>query len=502
MSAETQTPPEQAQQQAPSLPVTVRLNELSATKVQLQVTVDPEHVQRAFRSVYRELSREGRVPGFRPGKVPREVLKRHFGEEAIKAEVIRELAPQAYTAAVQQSGIHPLAQPDLRKMDVQEDGPLTLSARVMVLPRLKPEQYKGLSLRRPVAEITDDDVDEEIKELRENLAGWADADREEVREGDLVTADVTIEAEGQEPVELEDEEYRVGSEDRTPPIADQLVGARLGQTLTIETSYPEDYGASELAGKSAKATVTIKKIHEWRLPEPDDEFARANYGFDTIAQLREDIRENLAANAAKRAEEELRTQALDALQERLDIDLPDEMVADEAKERMRELEHLLLRQGMSAQEVRQRTGQARRELERQADGLARRSLTQALLLEAVGRAEGIEASEEDVEAKLRELAAVRDLEPDDLRVRLERGGGMAGLRDEIRTQKILDFLVQNANVQDVPLDEYLAQQRERQDAEEEALTAEDESEAQPADLPEEPTQAANDAAPLEEAHDR
>jgi trigger factor len=484
------------------VPVSIKLKELSLTKVQLSVTVPAEHVRKAFRSVYRELSREGRVPGFRPGKVPPEVLRRHYGEDSIKAQVIRDLAPDAYSAAVERAGIRPLEQPDFGKIDVREDGPLTLSAKVTVLPRVKPEQYKGLKLRRPVTEITDKDIDEEIDELRNQGAGWADTDRDEIRKGDLVTADVTIEVEGHEPVALEDAEYEVGSEKHVPPIDRGFVHARLGQTLTIDTSYPGDYGEAELAGKEAKATAVLKSLREWRVPEADDQFAKANYGFDTVGELREDIRKNLAANAVTRAEEELRQQALAALTAQVEVEVPRDLALAEAKERIATLERAVRQQGLRLEDVLRGKEIDRAHLHEAEVESARRSVARVLVLDAVGRAEDIDASDEEVEAEIAKRAERQGTEASEARAQLERADLLDDLRHQMRTEKILEFLVANAEIEEVPLDDYLAEKGKQELAEgkEEAPEGTEPETVSTEAAAEEPAEATAQAdAPVEEA---
>jgi trigger factor len=271
--------------------VRASVTELPESRVRVQAEVPAEEVQRSVDEAARELGRRMRVPGFRKGKVPPPIVIRRLGREAVLDEALRTALGRWYADAIEEAGIAPVGEPELDMQQLPDEGqPLSFSIEIGVRPEAKLGQYKGLEVGRREPTVDDSMIDQELERLREQFATLETVERP-AEDGDFVVIDYagTLDGEPFEGGAGRDQLLELGSGRLIPGFEEQLTGASAGDTRTVEVSFPEDYQAEELAGRDAQFEVTVNEVRAKRLPEIDDEFAAEAGGFDTLAELREDI---------------------------------------------------------------------------------------------------------------------------------------------------------------------------------------------------------------------
>jgi trigger factor len=378
--------------------------------------------------------------------VPAAVLKRYFSGEAIKEAAVARLAPDAVTEAVQQAGLIVVDISPIRDVQIEEGEALRFRTTLDVRPKPRLGQYKGLSLVRRPIEVTHEHVQRELEQMRESASAWLATDRKQVRKGDRVFADITVKVEGEEPMSDMDVGFHVGVGRTEPPIDEGMIGAEVGSTIDIQTRYPDDFDDEDLAGKPAVATVTINRLEEHQQPELNDEFARENYGFETLEELRADVRARLEAAAEEEAESALKEQALAQAVEAAEVEIPKRLAQEGAEARLQDLASDVRHYGMRYEDLlrasRATEEQMRARLARSSEQLLKRFF----VVEAIAEAEGIEVSEEEVEAELKRMAEEQGRPVGAVREELEKEERIGPLRWRLREQKVLNLLVESANV--------------------------------------------------------
>jgi trigger factor len=415
---------------------------VEGNKVRLSVDLDEPEIDRALDEVVRTLSRQARVPGFRPGKVPRRVLEaRMGGAAALRAEALREALPDFYARAVADSEVDPIAPPEIDITAGEESGPVSFDALVEVRPLVAIPGYAGLKVTVPSPLVTDADVDAQVDRLRENDGELVAVGRP-ARDKDAVTIDVHgTDAAGSEVVGVDDYLYEVGRGTILPELDDQLRGARVGDILQFSAT-PEN-------GSEVSYRILVKDVKEKRLPEPTDQWAAESSEFQTVAELRDDLRGRLAPLKASRAQLALRENAVHALADLVDDEVvPDTLVEEELRERLHDLNHRLERQGITIEQFLAATGRSAEEMLAQLRTDARAATKVDLALRALGEAEQLEVTDEELAEELAQMAKQMDVSPAQLRERLDRAGRTAAVRSEQRKAKALAWLVEHVEIVD------------------------------------------------------
>jgi len=338
-------------------------------------------------------------------------------------------------------------------VQIDEGDVLRFSATLEVRPKPRLGQYKGLSLTRPRIEVTDEQVEQEMQEMRDSVSAWIDTDRKQVRKGDRVYADVTVNVEGEEPMSDTDVGFHVGQGRTQPPIDEGMIDAQIGSTIDIETQYPDDFDDEDLAGKPATATVTIKRLEEHREPELNDEFAKENYGFDTLEELRADIRQRLEEAATEEAENELKQQALTKVVEGSVIEIPKRMARDGAEQRIEQLATDAGQYGMRYEDLLRAEKASHEQITARFQRASEQALERHFVIEAIAEGEGIEVSDDEVEAELTRMAEQANRPVAAVREELEAEGDIEPVRLRLREQKVLALLVESATVTEAPASE-------------------------------------------------
>jgi trigger factor len=427
--------------------VTTTVTELPDSRVRVEAQVAPEEVERRLQHAARELGRQMRVPGFRKGKVPATVVIRRLGREAVLDEALRSSLGGWYADAIDGSGIAPVGEPELDvPSELPAEGqPLAFSIEIGVRPTAKLGQYKGLEVGRRELHVEDSQIDEEIARLRDRLATLETVDRP-AENGDHLVIDYvgTVDGEEFEGGSGRDQLLELGSGRLVPGFEDQLIGARAGDERTVTITFPEDYPATELAGKEARFAVTVNEVKEKRLPELDDEFAAEAAGFDTLAELREDIAERLGKVDERAIEREFEDAVVEAAVGEAEIEVPDNLVHARAHELLEDTFAMLARQGISKEAYLRISDRDEETLAHEAEPEAAAALKREAVLAAIVEAEGIEPSDGDVREALEPTAERQGTTVDKLFDQLRASGRLDRIRGEVANRQAIEKLVAEA----------------------------------------------------------
>ncbi len=412
--------------------------------VRLSVEVDEPEFDRAMGDVVRTLANQVRVPGFRPGKVPRKVLEaRMGGAGALRAEALREAVPDFYARAVVDTELDPIAQPDIDITAGEDSGAVSFDAVVQVRPLVAIPGYDGLQVTLPSLAVTDEEVQRQIDRLRENDAELDVVDRPAI-DGDLVTIDLHgNDASGAEVVGVDDYLYEVGSGTVVPELDAELHGAKAGAIIAFDSANPES-PEERIAFRALVKEVKVKK-----LPAETDEWAAESSEFETMAELRDDIEERIRRVKLVQTQMALRQKALEALSGLVaEEDVPEVLVDAEVNERLHDLQHRLEAQKLGLAEYFQATGTSPDELLAAVRVDADSSVKADLALRALAEAEELPLSEEDLDAEIATMAESMDTTPADLRQRLDTAGRTGAVRSELRKGKALEWLLDHVDLVD------------------------------------------------------
>ena len=464
--------------------VTTNVTELPESRVRVDAEVAAAEVERRVQQAARELGKTLRIPGFRKGKVPPPVVIRRLGREAVLDEALRAALGNWYAEAVDAAGIYPIGEPDIDFGDLPEAGqPLTLKIEIGVRPKAKLGEYKGLEVPKREATASEEAITAELERLRDRNSTLETVDRAAAT-GDHVVMDYLGKIDGVpfEGGEGRDQPLELGSGQLIPGFEDQLVGAKAGDEVLVEVSFPDDYGSEELAGKPATFEVKVSEVKEKRLPELNDEFADDAAGFETIAELRDDIATRLKDYETNAIDQEFERAVLDAVAENAEIEVPHPLIHARAHEMVHEMVNSLAQQGISPEMYFQITGKSEHEMSDDVEPEAERSLKREAVLAAVAEAEPIVPSDEEILEALEPTAERSDTTPQKLYEQLVSTGRLDRMREELSHRKALELLIAEAKPVAAPEPEADAETEDAAtDAESDSdVSAETEVEAAPA----------------------
>jgi trigger factor len=427
------------------------LEEVDKHKVKLTVAVPPDEVRPVLDLAYRHIAGRVSVPGFRKGKVPRKVIDAQVGRATVLQEFLEHALNDFYLGAVREHELAPISDPDFEDLDVGdiEGTGFRFTATVEVRPRLSFEEadYKGLRIERPSTEVTEADVDEQLERLRDRFAELEPIGRP-ARQGDYVVADIRAYVHEQEVPEASGQGvlYEVGSGQLVPELDAEIEGKRKGEILKLNAKLPEAFG--DRAGQEVTFQVLLKEVKAKKLPALDDDFARTASEFDSLEELRADVREKLGLLKEGAVQAALRDRALEALIEKVDVELPERLVDAETESRVQSARERAERQGISLDQVLEASGVDELEFRSDARAHALRAIEADLALEAVARAEGLRVSDEDIDAAVREIATQLGRDQKEVRRSLERAGQITSLAGDIIRDRALNLVVESAEVQE------------------------------------------------------
>lgn len=436
--------------------------QLSPCEVELRIEVEAERVKAAIDETYKELAKFTKVPGFRPGKAPKEVLERYVGEERVKERAADKIMQPAYAEALKEAGVEPWALADVDVVEFEIDAPMVFTAKVPLAPKVELGEYVGLEVERTVPPVTDDMIEHEIKEMLDRQGKFNPVTDREVRAGDTAVIDLGDEAEPD--AEPKRQVVRVG--DNLPDFDSGLTGMKIEEEKTIAVTYPEDHQAEEMRGKSASLKVKVVELFERELPELNDDWVKATFApenpegveaqveslgdaVDTTEKLRAKIREAMEKSAQDVADREMRDKIIEKVIENSQIDFPDVMVDERVDERVEELAEELKKRKLTVDDYLKHVGKTMEELREEFAADAKIGLKVNLVIYEIVEKEDIKVEDEDVEAEIASMSEARKVPVESIRAYLESTDGLAQIRYRLLRRKAMDFLVGASNIKNV-----------------------------------------------------
>ncbi|MGC5326563.1 trigger factor [Brevibacillus sp. SYSU BS000544] len=409
----------------------------------LTVEVEADQVNQALDQAFKKVVQKVHVPGFRKGKIPRKMFEARFGVESLYQDALDIILPVAYGQAVRETGIQPVDRPEVNVEQMGKDQNLVFKATVVVKPEVKLGDYKGLEIEAGDFSVSEADVNEELKRMQDRHAELVVIEEGNVETGDILLIDFEGFQDGVafEGGKAENYSLEIGSGTFIAGFEEQLVGLAKGEEKEITVTFPEEYHSPSLAGKEAKFQVKVNEIKRKNLPALDDEFAKDVSEFDTLDELKADLTKKLEERKAREKDTHVREQLVIKATENAEIDLPEVMVEQELDQMVNEFAQRLQYQGMDIDLYYQFSGMDESMLRDQFQTDATTRVRSALTLEAIGKAENISVSEEDVNEELNKLASMYNRPADELRKIFTAQDGMMGLYRDIQTRKTVDFLV-------------------------------------------------------------
>jgi trigger factor len=455
--------------------MTANVTKLEENKVRLDIEVTPDTVKQGVEAKIRELGRQVRVPGFRPGKAPRRVIENRLGRDYIYMEALQEQLPGWYSQAVVETDLRPIDQPEIHFDDpLDEEEGFKFSATVEVRPEANLGDYKGVEVPRREVEVSEDEVGSSMEELRGQFATLAAVEERPAEQGDFVILDFSGERLTGGPLEgAEAEDYmlEIGRGELLPDFEENIVGMSAGERKQFGVTFPMDYNEESLRGESVLFSVHVKEIKERDLPPLDDDFVKEASEFETLDELRAAMREQLEAAAEQRVDGEFRGRVLDVVAEGAEVEVPDVMVHEKAHEMVDSFERSIRQQGMEPEQYYQIAGTDHHEFEERVAPDAEDTVKKELVLDAVATAEGIVAEEDEVMREIGHLAEDSERSVEEVAQALRNNGTYSMLEEEISRQKALDFLVENAVPVAMPEEEETEEGTDDEESAEEPVEA-------------------------------
>lgn len=413
--------------------------------VTFEFSVTPEEFEKALERSYKKNVKKINLPGFRRGKAPRFLIEKTYGKEIFYEDAVNFVLPDAYDKAVEENGIYPVAQPEI---DIKEDSidptkDIVFTAKVVVKPEFELDGYKGVKAEKTEYPVTDQDVDDEIEKIRERNSRLVPADDRPIQADDIANIDFDGSVDGVpfEGGKGENFDLTIGSGQFIPGFEDQLLGKSTGDEVDVNVTFPEEYHAEDLAGKDALFKVKINSVKFKELPEADDDFAMDVSEFDTLDEYKADIREKLTKQNEDRAKNETEQNVVDAVCEKAEIDIPEEMINSQIDNMVRDMDMQMRYQGLDLQSYMKYTGQTMDMIRAQYKPEAEKRVKRTLVLEKVAELEKVEATEDDINGEYENISKENGMKVEDIKKYIPE----SDITERIKAQKAIALLVENAD---------------------------------------------------------
>lgn len=413
----------------------------------LTIEVSADEFNKGLDHAFKKVVKDVQIPGFRKGRIPRNIFENRFGVESLYQDAIDFVLPDAYMNAVEESGIEPVDQPDIEVGEIEKGEAVVFTAKVTVKPEVTLGEYKGLEVEEQSTEVTEEELESAIEAQREQQAELVIKEDGEVEEGNTVVIDFEgfVDGEPFEGGKGENHSLEIGSGQFIPGFEEQLIGEKSGDVLDVNLTFPEDYHAEDLAGAEATFKVQIHEIKEKELPELDDEFAKdVDEEVETLEEWKQKEKEKLEEQKKVDAENQKRETLLEQARNNAEVDIPSAMIDSQTDQMIQEFEQQLESQGMTMEMYFQFSGQDESELKEQMKEDAEKRVKSNLTLEAIFEQEELEVSEEDINNELDEMSKMYGVEVDQLKQML--GGNTDAIKEDMKFKKAIDFLIEKSTV--------------------------------------------------------
>ncbi len=427
--------------------MSLQVEKLENNMAKLTIEVEATELEKAIQAAYQKNKGKISVPGFRKGKVPRQLIEKMYGKEVFYEDAANALIPDAYEKALEDCEETIVSTPKIEVTQIEAGKPFIFTAEVALKPEVKLGKYKGVKVEKADIDVTDDEINEQIEKERENNARMIEVEGRAIENGDVATIDFEgfVDGVAFEGGKGENYPLTIGSGSFIPGFEDQLIGKNKDEEVEVKVTFPEDYHAEDLKGKEALFKVSVKEVKVKELPALDDEFASEVSEFDTLAEYKEDVKKKLAEKKEKEARNAKEEAVLDAIIADAAMDIPDAMLETQQRQIVDEFAQRLQMQGLSLEQYFQFTGLNAEKLLEQVKPQADRRIKSRLVLEAIVAAENIAASEEEYEKELARMAEVYNMEVDKVKEMLgDNEKAKKQILDDLAITKAADFVVEQA----------------------------------------------------------
>ena len=413
-------------------------------QVTLTIEVEAAEVSKAVERAVKRLANRVNIPGFRKGKAPRKIVESNVGMDALLQEAFDLIAPKAFSDALDDQKIDPVTRPNIDIVTLEDGKNLVFKATVTPRPEVKLGDYKGLKVEKAAAEVSDEDVEKQLKNFQDRQGKMVEApEGAAVEDGDFTTLDFEgfVDGEAFEGGKGQDYPLQIGSGSFIPGFEEQLVGAKVGEEKEVKVKFPEEYHSAELAGKDAMFKCTVRSIKHKELPEIDDELAKKVSTFQTLDELKADIRKNLLENAEKKAENDQKTAVIEQATENITVDIPAVMIDNRVTSMIQEMAMRLEQQGMKLEQYLQYAGTDIAKIREDYRETAEKNVKTDLMLEEVAKAEDIKVEAKDLDAEVAGMAAAYGATPQQVQKIIKEQGRIGDLAASVLRKKTAQFII-------------------------------------------------------------
>ena len=416
-------------------------------QVTFKITVDNDKFEAAINKAYNKNKGKFNIPGFRKGKAPKQIIESQYGKGVFYNDAIDMLFPEVYPTALDELNIDPINRPDLDIEEISKDNGLVMVINVEVKPEVKLGEYKGIEISKPEYTVNEEEADLRLEEMRNRAARLVDVEDRAIEAGDTAIIDFEGFQDGVAFEGGKGENYSlvIGSNTFIPGFEDQLIGKNKGEEVEVNVEFPAEYHAENLAGKPANFKVVVKNVQRKELPELNDEFAADTTEFNTLDELKADLRTKLEEEAKNRAEAEMRNALVEKVSEATELEVPEAMIEAQLDNMMMELNYQLQYQGLQLQQLLEMTGRTIEELKAERREEATKLVKSSLILEAIAKAENVEVSEEEIEAELAKMAQMYNMEVEKIKSAM-RPADLEDIKGQLTIRKTIDLLVDNSKL--------------------------------------------------------
>ena len=418
----------------------------NANEVKLELTVEASKFEEAINKVYFKSAKYFNIPGFRKGKAPMKIVEKYYGEEIFFEDAFNEVAPEALEEAVKENNIEVVSRADIDVKQIGKGQDLIFTAIFQTKPEAELGKYKGIEIKKIEYNVTDDDINHELSHMQEHNARMISVDDRAVKKGDIVVIDFEgfVDGVAFEGGKAENHELEIGSNTFIPGFEDQIVGMKIDEEKDINVKFPDEYFSKNLAGKDATFKVKLHEIKVKELPELDDEFAKDVSEFDTLEELKKSIKDKKEKENEQKQKYETEDAVIKAVCENMKVDIPSGMIELEVENMLKDIETRLSYQGLKLEQYLQMLGKTREDMQKEYEPQAIEAIKSRLMLEAVIKAEKIEATDDEIEEKMKEMAKNYGKENDEEFMKNENV--VKYITEGIKSEKALEFLVKNAKM--------------------------------------------------------
>ena len=421
----------------------ISCEKLEKSMVELQFSIDAETFKSAVNAAFKRESKKYAVPGFRKGKAPKAMIEKMYGADLFQYDAVNDLFPENYEAAVKEAGIEVVGRPDPEVVSMSEADGAVLKVKVAVKPEVELGEYAGLTVNKDVQTVDEADVDAEIQRMQDRNGRLLTREGE-AQNGDTVDIDFEgfVDGVAFEGGKAEHYSLVLGSGSFIPGFEEQVVGHKAGDEFDVNVKFPEEYQAKELAGKDATFKIKLHEVQYKELPELDDDFAKDVSEYDTLDELKDSIRKNIAANHEKQADQKVENDLIDQIVAGMKADIPDAMIDSRIEELVQDFGYRISQQGLKLEQYLQYMGMTMENFKEQFREQADKQVKMRLAMEAIVAKESIEATEEEFEAEIKQIADAYKMEADKVKSMVDA----AAVKKDLAVNKAIDFVKSKANI--------------------------------------------------------